>query len=916
VSKLGEVFVEVLGDADPLAASIGDALEGVEREAAGFGQRFESALTGPVAKGAAGVGAAAAGAIAAGVNQAIGLDAQLREVVTLFGETGDAAEASVTRLQGPVRDLSTEIGIAQSELVDGLYNAISAGVPEDNVFEFLETAGKFAIGGVTDVETAVDGLTTAINAFGLDAADADQVADAFFAAVQGGKTNAEELSASLFQVAPAANAAGLGLEETLAGVAALTASGTPTSVATTQMRAAINELASPTTKVAGIFNELTGTTFRDFIAAGGSLEEALAIVGDAASESGDVIGDYFGSVEAAAAATVLYNDDSGAFAANLELQANAAGAAADAYGVVAEGAQQQLAVLKQQGLALLTVLGQTFLPIVNQVLGVVTSLFGAFTNLPEPVQRFLAIGTGLVAVLGPLPLIIGKMLPLFKSFATVFGLVTKAVRLFNLTLLANPLFLIIAAVIAVVAILWYFRDEIIAAIGAAWDWLKDATSAVWEWLKGVWSGLLELISGAWTSVIDWFRELPGRIVNALQGLATTVWEFITTYHPLAILWRQVTENWETIASWFRELPSRILETLGGLATTVLEFIRQWHPLAIAWRLVAEYGPLVLEAIVEFVTNIATTIAEWVETIVGFVTDLWQRWVELVHTIRDAVIDAIVGLVTVVVETVAGWVASIIGFVTDLWAQWTGLVQAIRDAVIEFIVGLVASVIATVSGWVTSLLTFVSDLRRDFVATISSLVADVVQWFRDLPGKILSAIGDFGSLLLEAGKDLIRGLISGITSMGSAAVDAAKDVGRNVVDGVKGFFRIGSPSRVFAEIGGDVIDGLTVGIDQHAGDAAAAAREMAEAVTIAGQVGPLGVRGGDGASAPTSIRPAEIDPVGVAATSGRPGAAADAGPQVVQHISTSDPVTAGEAAIRKLREVAYLHAPFTEGGYGG
>ncbi len=93
------------------------------------------------------------------------LDKSLREVNSLFGETGAAAESSFKDISTQVNLLSQNLGVAQETLSKGLYQAISAGVPKDNIFDFMTVASKAAIAGVTSTETAVDGLTTIINAF-------------------------------------------------------------------------------------------------------------------------------------------------------------------------------------------------------------------------------------------------------------------------------------------------------------------------------------------------------------------------------------------------------------------------------------------------------------------------------------------------------------------------------------------------------------------------------------------------------------------------------------------------------------------------------------------------------------------------------------------------------------------------------
>jgi TP901 family phage tail tape measure protein len=164
------------------------------------------ALTASLAPAAIiGLGALALGA-SQSVTQANNLAVGLREVVTLTGQTGSAAEATFGEFTSLVAGLSNEFGIAQSVLTGGLYQALSAGVPQENAFTFMQVASTAAIAGVTNVETAVDGLTTIINAFGLESSDAEAVADSMFAAVKGGKTTFDELATSIFNVGPAAAA--------------------------------------------------------------------------------------------------------------------------------------------------------------------------------------------------------------------------------------------------------------------------------------------------------------------------------------------------------------------------------------------------------------------------------------------------------------------------------------------------------------------------------------------------------------------------------------------------------------------------------------------------------------------------------------------------------------------------------------
>src|SRR6056297_1420181 len=113
--------------------------------------------------GAAAIGAALAGASAKGIKEFAKFEKQMSEVFTLMP---DATNEAKNQMTADMREFSKEMGVMTDEAAPALYQAISAGVPRDNVFSFLEQAQKAAVGGVTDLKTAVDGMTSVVNAYG------------------------------------------------------------------------------------------------------------------------------------------------------------------------------------------------------------------------------------------------------------------------------------------------------------------------------------------------------------------------------------------------------------------------------------------------------------------------------------------------------------------------------------------------------------------------------------------------------------------------------------------------------------------------------------------------------------------------------------------------------------------------------
>ena len=294
-------------------------------------------LAGAAVKSMAIVATAVAGAAAVigvkSVQAFAGFETRMQEVRTLMPDLTDKA---FSEMGDDVLEFGKKFGVLTSDTVPALYQAISAGVPQNNVFSFLETAQMAARGGITDLETAVDGISSVVNAYGTDVLSATEASDLMFTAVRLGKTDFEQLSKGLFQVVPAAASLGVGFGDVTASLALLTKQGVPTRVATTQMRTALVELGKDGTVAADAFESIAGKSFPDFIAAGGDLAGAVRIMGEAAEDGGTSVLNMFGSVEGGQAFQSLASDIDG-LESNIEEMSGSAGATETAFNEMDKG---------------------------------------------------------------------------------------------------------------------------------------------------------------------------------------------------------------------------------------------------------------------------------------------------------------------------------------------------------------------------------------------------------------------------------------------------------------------------------------------------------------------------------------------------------------------------------------------------
>lgn len=371
-----------------------------------FGSLATKSLTVPIVASTTAMGLAS--------KKAIEFDNGMREVLTLLPELGNE---SFEKLKNQALSFSKDIGKAPEETVKALYQALSAGIPRENVFEFLKTAGEASIAGVSDLKTSVDGLTSVTNAYGSEILNAQKASDIMFQTVKLGKTDFTQLSNSLYNVIPIASAIGVQFEDIGAAIAAMTAQGVPTSVATTQIRQSLVELNKEGSVAYETFKQISGESFKDFIAGGGNLQEALQMMSDHAEKTGKEVTSMFSSVEAGNAVLALSGKNASKFKDYLDQVRNSVGATSEAFKKIDDGAARQFERLKAELSALVIELGNNALPLINEsfiplfrdtlvpiiddAIKTISSLIKAFNNLPAPLQATTVGIIGITAGLGP-----------------------------------------------------------------------------------------------------------------------------------------------------------------------------------------------------------------------------------------------------------------------------------------------------------------------------------------------------------------------------------------------------------------------------------------------------------------------------------------------------------------------------------
>ena len=327
--------------------------------------------------------------------------------VAKVGTIADTSKVSIEDLKGQITDLSGTMGIAAGDLAEATYQAISAGQDTGDAVAFAGQAAKLAAAGFTSSSSAVDILTTALNAYGLGADKATHVSDVLLTTQNLGKTSVDELSASMGRVIPLAAAYKVNVENLSSGLAIMTANGIATAEATTYTKSMLNELGDTGSTVGKILQKETGQGFAELMDSGQSLGDVLQVLYDSVGGDATKFAALWSSVEAGTGALSLANSGAEKFNDVLAQMENSSGATETAYTTMTDTMAHRMESLKTNaanlGIALFDSVSGKLGAAVSLASGYLQTLTdgftsGGFTGLAEGLG---SIFTDLTTNVGP-----------------------------------------------------------------------------------------------------------------------------------------------------------------------------------------------------------------------------------------------------------------------------------------------------------------------------------------------------------------------------------------------------------------------------------------------------------------------------------------------------------------------------------
>ncbi len=421
-----------------------------------------------------------------------------------------ANEEGLANLTDRIQEISEVVPLAREALAEGLYQTISAGVPEAQWLDYLNTSARSAVGGCADLGGVVKVTSGIIKAYGADWEQAGEIQDKIQQTAKLGVTSFEELSQALPRVTGNAATLGVQIDELMAVFATTTNVTGNTAEVSTQLAAVLNSLVKPSSEATKAAQAMGISFDAASVKSAGGLENFLLGLDSAIEEysaktgtlSETIYGQLFGSAEALRLLGSLTGEQRETFSTNIQAMADSTGAMDAAFETMSSTGNAN--ALMMQNLmndligwagAAASCLGPHIELVAN--VGAAASTFG---------QLYTSIGS-LIKILS-LANIKAAALAAGQKAVAAASLIWKGVQMaLNVVLSANPIGIVIMAVTALVAavILAYNNCESFRRIcDKVWAVVKDVAAAVWEYLVKAFEACSKVVKKAWEWVKTFF----------------------------------------------------------------------------------------------------------------------------------------------------------------------------------------------------------------------------------------------------------------------------------------------------------------------------------------------------------------------------------------------------------------------------
>ena len=541
------------------------------------------------------------GRITAGIVQkAAGLDAEVRKAAAIEGG------GNYDELRKSIEDVA-RVAAGTPTQVAQLATALSrAGFTAKETTQSLRGVVLGAEATSITFEEMGSVMSDVMRSFGIDTSKTAQVVDILVKSANSSNQTVLDLGEAMKYAAPVARTLGINVNDLAATMALMANNGIRGSDAGTALRTGLSRLQLA---ASGSNDELLGLTKgsavlakamkamgADVLNAKGQLKPMDQVilslrnnmnklpVGQRAEIAKALFGDEAGSKFLA-----LLNSSEQQIVSMFDKVRNSGGATEQTREQM-RGFSDTMLILTGNIETVTNAIGDKFIAVLNPLAKGATAVLDVMLALPKPVQDLAAAAAAAGIAVGGFVLVT-KALGALGAIATIQGLAgalsgaALAAKGFSLALLANPIALAIAGVVALTVVAYNmnkpfkeFVDSIPQRMGVFWTSLTNDASYAINFIEQRWSAFSEWFSGIWNKIKEVAREALGAIGSDAGSLAEGMGKIA---NEVEYVWNVafgfIAKNWqETVAFMinntnplFKALETLRVADVGGAAAKAM-----------------------------------------------------------------------------------------------------------------------------------------------------------------------------------------------------------------------------------------------------------------------------------------------------------------------------------------------------------
>lgn len=511
----------------------------------------------------------------------------------------------------------------------------------------------------------------------------------------------------------------------------------------------------------------------------------------------------------------------------------------------------------------------------DKIKNAVNVAFKAITDSIPPAISFL---TNLWDTIKPFLPLIMAVIGYISIYQGVMGTARKAVELYNgaqkmmnVLMNLNPIGLIIAAVIALVAgfiYLWNTSEDFRNFWIGLWEGIKKAVGAAVDWIISAWEGMKEFFSNTWNGLVDGTKNAVNSVKQAWKGTKQWFADLWTGIKDTAAdMWNGVKQafsdavdgvvsTWQGVKQWFADLWKGIKSTISSIVDSIKDaimsrfgvliygirnaFIHMKLFLSTLWENLGKIAGQMFEILkniilapVLFVTSMISggweeaknnMIAVW-NNILEAGTNIWSS----IQAIFDSFLlntkmaflnvwtgikTALSYIWTTISETAVNVFNGIVAYFVETW-------QNIKQTAIDSWESTKAAVAETWQNMKQGAIDLWNSVKQYFADLWQSTKENAINTWKSIKQGVADAWENTKDAVVNTAKNIVKGAAQAWEDLKTGVSNAVESV-KNTFDKIRQIDLL--------QIGKDIINGLINGITSKIEDVKNAVKDIAGSIT--------------------------------------------------------------------------------------